>query len=108
MMKNLSRSGKARYWEKLLEQWRTTGLSQREYCRQNKIGLRTFKYWKSKIGSRCSNSALVEVPLQNLPVSLLRSCSRLCVVIDQHFRIEIEKGFDPEDLERVLRVLRRI
>ena len=53
--------------------------------------------------------ALVELPLPNAsPFSLLRPSPQLCVVVDRHFRVEIEKGFDPEAFEQVVRVLRRI
>ena len=49
--------------------------------------------------------ALVELPLPNAsPFSLLRPSPQLCVVVDRHFRVEIEKGFDPETFEQVVRV----
>ncbi len=108
MRNNLSRSGKRRYWEKHLEQWRGTDLSEPEYCRKYSIKLRTFRYWKRKSGSDNSKPTLVELPIQNLDVPLLGSSPRLCVVVNQNLRIEIEKGFDPEELERVVRVLRCI
>jgi hypothetical protein len=48
MTGNLSRSSKQRFWEQHIAQWNVSGLSQVEYCRSNKIGLKSFQYWKRK------------------------------------------------------------
>jgi hypothetical protein len=107
MMNNLSRSGKQQFWEKHIAEWGKTGLSQAEYCRLNKIGLKSFHYWKRKT-KRPSASALVELPiLKSKPLSVLPPRQQLCLVVE-HYRIEIGKGFDSEDLERVVRILARI
>ena len=109
MTSNLSRSGKQRLWEEHIAKWNTTELSQVEYCRRNKISLKSFQYWKRKTKRSNSAPALVELPLpQSLPFSLLSCHPQLCLVVEQRYRIEISKGFDSEDLERVVRVLGRI
>ena len=74
------------------------GLSQVEYCRRNKISLKSFQYWERKTG-RSSAPALVELPLfKSAPVCASPSYPQLCLVVDQHYRIKIGKGFDCEDL----------
>ncbi len=114
MRNNLSREGKRRYWKEHLEQFSTSGLSEREYCSKRHLKPRTFLDWKrkfegnqTKIELTSSESALVELPIQNLQASLATS-PRLCVVVDQHFEVVIEKGFDPEELQQVIRILRSI
>ena len=108
MKKDLSRSGRKRFWENHLTQCNATGLSQVEYCRLNKISIKSFQYWKRKFKDR-SLPALIEVPLEkSLPTLLSPSYPPLCLVIGHHYRVEIGKGFDSEDFERVLRVLERI
>ncbi len=107
MTSNFSRSRK-QFWEEHISQWNATELSQVEYCHRNKISLKSFQYWERKTG-RSSAPALIELPLfKSAPVCALPSYPRLCLVVDQHYRIEIGKGFDCEDLERVVRVLGRI
>ncbi|MEN6440240.1 MAG: IS66 family insertion sequence element accessory protein TnpB [Syntrophobacter sp.] len=109
MTNNLSRSEKQQFWKKHIAQWGKSGLSQAEYCRQNKIGLKSFQYWKRR--SKCNSAppALIEVPLPRPAVAqLLPANAHLCVVVGQQYRIEIFTGFESEDLERVVRVLRRI
>ena len=109
MTSNLSRSGKRRLWEKHIAQWSASALSQVEYCRKNRIGLKAFQYWKRKSKRSGSAPALVEVPLcKPSSISILPAPPQLCLVVGQHYRIEISKGFDSEDLERVVRVLGRI
>ena len=109
MTRNLSRSGKQRLWEKHIAQWNASGLSQTEYCRSNKIGLKSFQYWKRKSKLKGSPPPIVEVPLPKaLSIPILPAHAQLCLVVGQHYRIEICKGFDSEDLERIVRVLGRI
>ena len=108
MAGNLSRSGKQRFWEKHIAQWNATELSQVDYCRSNKISLKSFQYWKRKSKRNGAPPDLVELPfLRSLPVSVLPPSPPLCLVIER-YRIEVGKGFDSEDLERVVRILGRI
>ena len=106
MTSNLDRSARQLFWEKHLAQWHATELGQAEYCRLNKISLKSFQYWNRKSKRKGALPALVEVPLGK-PLSVLPVLPQLCLVIGQHYRIEIGKGFDSEDLERVVRMLER-
>lgn len=110
MTSNLSRSGKQQFWERHIAQWGGSGLSQVEYCRKNKIGLKAFQYWKRKSKRSEVPATLVELCIpKSLPIPTLQvHHPQLCLVVDQHYRVEIGKGFDSEDLERVVRVLGRI
>ena len=103
-----SRSGRQQFWDNHIIQYDAAGLSQMEYCRINKISLKTFQYWKRK-SKRSGAPALVEVPLsKNFPIPVFAPSPQFCLVIDQKYRLEICSGFDSEDLERVVRVLGRI
>ena len=109
MTNNRSRAGRQQFWQEHLAKWNATELSQVEYCRRNKIGLKSFQYWKRKTKLNSDVPALVELALpKSLPVPLLASHPQFCLVVGQHYRLEIGKGFDSEDLERVVRVLERI
>lgn len=102
------KSEKRRYWESHIEKWRASGVSQVEYCRLNNVSIKSFRYWKRRVGRLGCAPALVELPLvKSAPVYLPVSSPQLCVVVDR-YRVEIGKNFDAEDFERVLRVLGRI
>ncbi len=99
---------KRQFWGEHIEKWKTGGLSQVEYCHRNGINIKSFRYWKRRIGRIGSSPTLVELPISKiLPVSVLPTLPQLCLVVDS-FRIEIGKGFDAGDLERVVRMLVRI
>ena len=99
---------KRRFWEKHLGKWEASGVSQVEYCRLNDVNIKSFRYWKRRIGRLGCAPALVEVPLpKSFPVPVSSAHAQFCLVVDR-YRIEIAKGFDPEDLERVVRMLGRL
>lgn len=110
MRNNLSKSGKQQFWERHIVQWGGSGLSQVEYCRKNKIGVKAFQYWKRKSKHSGVPATLVELHIpKSLPIPTPRDHHpQLCLVVDQHYRIEIGRGFDSEDFERVVRILGRI
>ncbi len=103
----IDRAERRRFWEKHIEKWESSGLSQAEYCRQNGVNIKSFHHWKRRAGHLCCKPVLVELPL---PGTLQPSFSppgqgpQFCLVNDR-FRIEIGKGFDAGDFERVVRIL---
>lgn len=36
------------FWEQHLRKWKSSGLTQAEYCRQHEPSSKTFLYWKRK------------------------------------------------------------
>lgn len=79
-MGNTSRkSHRQQFWENHIAQCTASGLSQIEYCRLNRIGIRSFQYWKRKF-KRNGAPALVEVPLpKSFPIPPLYP--QLCLVM---------------------------
>jgi hypothetical protein len=101
-----SRSGRRQFWADHINECAASGLTQVEYCRANKISLKSFQYWK-RISKQSVAPALVEVPLPK-SFRIAPPCPQLCLVVGRQYRIEIGRGFDPEDLERVVRMLGRL
>jgi len=107
-MNRQSRSGRQQFWRNHIAQWTASQLSQTEYCRANKISIKSFQYWKRKSKSG-GVPVLVEVPLPKpyrIPMSPIHP--NLCLVIGERYRIEIGAGFNAEDLEKVIRTVGRI
>ena len=50
---------KRRLWHEHLSRWESSGLSQVEYCRQDKLRSHIFLYWKKKLLVKSSAPALV-------------------------------------------------
>ena len=38
-------------WQKRIQQWQSSGLTQKEWCRQHNIRPKQFWYWKDKLSS---------------------------------------------------------
>ena len=98
---------KRRFWEEHLSQWEASGLSQSEYCRQNDLKLHCFLYWRKRQRATVESTvSLVELPRQEGTVFCFGSA--LSLVINNRYRIEIHKGFDPALLDGVIRVLMQL
>jgi len=106
MANTLSNSERRQFWESHIAQCTASGLRQAEYCRLNEICIKSFYYWKRRSRKKTA-PALVEVPIPK-SFSVLSSHPPLCLVIGMEYRIEIGRSFDSEDLERVVRTLRKI
>lgn len=93
------RAEKRRLWEVRLKNWKASGLSQAQYCREHGLGVHRFIYWKKRIMPE--KISLVELPIPGL----LRSLPALCLVVGEHYRIEIQEGFDAASLQQVIRIV---
>jgi len=91
-----------RFWEHHLEQCRTSGLSQADYCRRHGLSIKSFGYRKRTIGT--STPCLVEVPL---PAPVYTPPKSLSLAVGSRYTIRIEPGFDAGTLYQLLEVLDR-
>ena len=107
--KAAEREARRRFWEEHLGNWESSGLTQSEYCRQNDLKLHCFIYWrKGQRSSRDSTLSVVEWPIPRQEGTVFCFGPALSVVINNQHRIEIHKGFDPDVLDGVIRVLMRL
>jgi hypothetical protein len=105
--RSAEREAKRRFWEEHLGKWKSSGISQSEYCRLNDLALHRFIYWKKRLTRQGSPIALVEWPVVRHEGNTSSSLGPpLCIVIAGRYRIEINSGFDPAMLDCVVRVLR--
>jgi hypothetical protein len=95
---------KHNFWENHVRAWKMSGFSQAEYCRKQIISLKSFVYWKMKLGKSELSTSLVEVPIFKT-AQVLSHSKPLCLRIGNKFSIDIERDFDPETLSKILRVV---
>jgi hypothetical protein len=96
------------FWEQHLREWKSSGLSQAEFCRQNKLSLKSFVYWKKRHKSMSGPVCLVEVDVRRQPlVSFPSSSTPLRLLVGGQYRIEIEKNFDAEALDQLIQFLNK-
>jgi len=104
MKRGSSRSYKKRhYWESHFKNWQASTLSQAQYCRQNELSSKSFTYWKGKLSRPDEEIRFVPVPF--VADQPKKFGTRLNVVVNDRYLIEVGDGFTPETLKQVLRVL---
>lgn len=97
------------YWRGQVEQWRGSGLTQKEYCGKEGISLERFGSWKRRLDreGQKQTGALVAVP-SRIVSSALHTAGALKLVVNERYRVEIPDAFSPATLETVLHVLNRL
>ena len=46
-----ARTERGRFWQRHLRQWRQSGLSQAQYCRQHRLSVPAFGWWKRRLSA---------------------------------------------------------
>lgn len=95
-----------RFYQKHIERWHQSQLSQKEYCRQNEIILHRFTYWKKRLADDQIAPTFVPVPLvQNFPQS---ATSKIDLIIAGGFKIQVGPGFDTATLKQLIHTIRSL
>jgi hypothetical protein len=90
------------YWEGHVKAYQKSGLTQREYCRQNNISYWSFNPWKRKLESE--SSELCEIPIQTVQ-SLSSETKHIEIIISEKLKVTIPESFSKSTLRDVLSVL---
>jgi len=95
-------------WRSHIEAWRTSGLSQVNYCRQHELSRHRFTYWKCKLDKKSP-------PVKFIPISgdsfrsQIRYNSQTSIKLNiGSYQIEIDDGFSAETLSALIFTLCRI
>ena len=95
------------YWKQHIENWRSSGLTPAEYCRQHGLKDYRFTYWKKRLVP--ADTAISFLPLKirgHLPSEIASAPLRL--IMDKDLAIEIRPDFDPRLLRRLIATLRTL
>lgn len=95
------------YWREQVEAWRSSGLSQSEYCRRGGVNWYGFRYWKAKVDfeRKGGTGSPKLVPLSQ-PTIVGRS-GEVRIRVGAHYVVEVSAGFDGETLGQVIELLER-
>lgn len=102
---------KKKFWQTHIEECEECSLSQIEYCQTHKIPLSTFGYWKRKL-----NQGVKAKPVF-YPIAIAHEYSGndnekttglILHLKDGRFSLEIENGFSPSTLSRVVSTLEKL
>lgn len=99
------------YWQKQIENWEGSKLTQAEYCRRNGFKTSKFLYWKTKLRkSQKSNISFFQIPVKSTNENKLAesSSSHIRIIIRDRFQVEIGPAFDPGTLQKLIYTLERL
>ena len=94
---------KRQYWEKHVESWRACGLTQAQYCRRHNLKVHCLVYWRKKF-VRQDRPPVSFVQIK-LPEKFQLPRPAPIKISVGSFRIEVERGFDPDTLKQLLHTL---
>ena len=97
---------KEKLWTARIDEWKRSGLSQRQYCEENHLALATFGWWRKRLKTRECASApgFIEIPRNRSLVPDRTSVSALQIVIGG-YTVAITGAVDRGQLDAVLDVL---
>lgn len=100
---------KQAYYEKHLSDWKRSGLTQKDYCRQEKIAYGSFKSWRSKL----TKKDYIDTPsfIEAKPVVSDNSSNNVLVLqisLENGSRIGVSAQASAEIVEQVLKLLRNV
>ena len=98
--KQHQRTKKQKYWQRHIEQWSQSELSQAAYCKEHKLKIKSFTYFKSRLKKKNLPVQFVQVPVEPVRVP-----SFVKLNVGSSFQIEIPDGFLQNTLTQVLQVL---
>ena len=83
--------------------WKSSGLTQREYCERNGVRRSTLAYWSSRIKAEREANGFVEI---GKVAGVAGSGSgTIEVLVADRYRVRLSSGFSADALSRVLEVL---
>ena len=91
-------------WFDRIESCKQSGLSQKAYCEQHRIGIASFRRWRAIFIREGKPKAM---PATLLPVNIIpaASGSSLALWFGEELRLEIPPGFDSVMLKQVVEAL---
>jgi hypothetical protein len=100
---------KERFWRRMVQQWRRSGLSVRAFCKQHGLSQPSFYAWRRTLAAReAALPAFVPVEVLPEPRALFPSDSAACgleLLLAGGRLLRIGPGFDGPTLRRLLAVL---
>lgn len=97
-------------WVKHIEDWKASGISQADFCRQNNLKPSQFTYWKCSLAKKTSEKpTFVEVPANVYPATQkLSNTACLKLVFESGMTMEVNDGFNPDTLRSIVQTLRSL
>jgi len=92
------------FWGNHVEIYYKSGLSQKEYCRQENISYWSFNSWKRKLEKSKPKNKIIEIPRDKFR-SLTSASESFEIIISNNLKISIPNNFDAEVFKRIIQTV---
>lgn len=100
---------RCKYWQSHVSHWKSSGMSQRAYCLENKIALSTFTYWHRKFKKKVEEEQPQFYPLTLQAILNVGNDSKdsgLRLLLQEgKYCIDIEEDFSSTALQKLVQAL---
>ena len=95
------------WWLRHVEAWRSSGLTQSEYCRRHGVGKGSLARWSSKLKAEGNESKeLIEIPRRRERSARTGGpAPPIELVVESRYLMRLWRGIDRDHLREVLSVL---
>lgn len=108
-----ARTERGRFWERHLQQWRQSGLSQAQYCRRHHLSAPAFGWWKGRLSptggpaqpAAGEKGSFVELTLGGGEALPPAGAVVYEIVLSRHRCLRLGSGFEPERVRQLLQLL---
>ena len=108
----MSKKANSEYWQQVVLDQSSSGLTQHEWCEQNNVNIHNFRYWKRRLESEPKSIHAVDqletkwaIITSSEPAIVEHNIKpTLCIHVGKAL-VDVSPGFDPESLSTVLSVL---
>ena len=101
-----TRKAKRSYWSAHIKAWKSSGLSQAEYCRVYNLKSNAFTYWKGRFKEITNPHGLIPVQLLEETQLPELPSPHLIIRMGNTLSIEVPDGFDASTLAKVMEILK--
>ncbi len=96
-----------RYWQAQLKAYKESGLSQKEFCKQNKLCLSTLGNWKRRL-RRDQTKEVPFVEIKPATSEAAGGSSVMELVIGEGIILRIGEEINPEKLAQIIKSVRAV
>lgn len=100
---------KDKLWAARIDEWKRSGLTQRQYCADNHLSHGTFGWWRKRLKDQEAarrSARFVEIPPERALRTATPGENQLKIGVGR-YSVVITGAIDPQQLEAVLNVLER-
>ncbi len=99
------REKKRKKWQEIIESQKKSGISQIKWCEENNVNIHNFRYWVSRLNAS-KQPAQTGAPVWASVTPKTKATSSIKVSIGCSI-IELDENFNPEVLDKIMKVLSR-